>query len=535
MKPYSANVWETLIEALHVYWQVVKEKWPALLAVFVPLQLVVALYRLAVASSGVVKISNLRYENFVATVLGLTIGLLADAIAIDHAFFKCTGQRRPSGGGIAAAWGRMMATGWLRMIIEVAVAIVVVVISTVVISLGLAAPLVKLGGTAAVFGGIVTFIVLAPLIAVVVWIIVRWSFAVVLSAIQPIMGTTALGESWRFVRTRAARCILLLVAASLVVAGISAIPSTLASCYARGEILGLPALPGSVLTRTAALFLGGIITSFAGLFLTIAMVTFWVRTVEPCELPEHLRRGRTGSLVAVLLVLGALAYAFGVFFGAKASISANDEMRRKRSEKNVETIEALKGRLREESVVHPLPDAYKEEHMRMENGELVVDSPFDLCIGSSEAAKLLGTKLHSSSGTKQHYFAIARLAKPYFGCQELSLNFYGEEKALGHIHLSNRKLPQDDCRKTVLDIATDISQRFGVKMEPATDETAEEALKRHKRWHSPTDNSRYGISFIDCRTRMDNGLKTVSYEVEGMVDSQTKELSAELSIRAEDK
>ena len=171
----------------------------------------------------------------------------------------------------------------------------------------------------------------------------------------------------------------------------------------------------------------------------------------------------------------------------------------------------------------------------MENGELVVDSPFDLCIGSTEAAKMLGTKIHSSSGTKQHYFAAARLSKPYFGCQWLSLNFYGEEKSLGSIHLSNRKLPLDDCRKTVLDIAADISQRFGVKMEQGTDETAEGALKRHKRWHSSTDNSRYEISFIERRTRMDNGQKTVSYEVEGMVDSQTKELSAELSIRAEDK
>ena len=172
-----------------------------------------------------------------------------------------------------------------------------------------------------------------------------------------------------------------------------------------------------------------------------------------------------------------------------------------------------------------------------ENGELVVDSPFDLRIGSSEAAKLLGAKLDSSTygGTNRHYFAIARLSKPYFGCQTLSLNFYGEEKALGHIRLSNLKLPLDDCRKNVLDIAADISQRFGVKMEPATDETPEEALKRHERWRSSTDNSRYRISFIDCHTRMDNGQKTVSYEVEGMVDSQTKELSAELSIRAEDK
>ena len=535
MKPYSANVWETLVEALHVYWQTIKEKWAALLAVIIPIQLVMALYRFAVASSGAAKVSSLRFEHFVASALGLTIGLLPVAIVIDHAFFKCTGQHRPAGGGIAAAWGRMMATGWLRAIAEIAIAVVVVVISSVVLALALAAPLAQLGGAAAVLVCAVAFIVLAPLVAVIVWIAVRWGFAVVLSALHPVMGSTALGESWHFVRARAGRCILLLIAAWLVTMGISAIPDSLATWYARGEMAGLPAPSGTVLTRTVAQFLVGLFTSFGGLFMPVAMTTFWVRTLEPYDLSESLRRSGVRLLIPVLLVLGVLTYAFAGVFSVKA-------ITRERAEKAQERAEMLKlrafGSLREESVaVHSLPDAYKEEHMRMEDGELVVDSPFDLCIGSSEAAKLLGAKLHSSTydGTKQHYFASARLSKPYFGCQTLSLNFYGEEKSLGSIHLNSRKLPLDDCRKTVLDIAADISQRFGVKMEQGTDETAEGALKRHKRWLSSADNSRYQISFIERRTRMDNGQKTVSYEVEGMVDSQTKELSAELSIRAEDK
>ena len=101
MKCYSANVWETLIEALHVYWQVIKEKWPALLAVFVPLQLVMAFYRYSVASSGAENLANIRFENFVVTALSLTLGLVAVAIVVDSVFLKCTGQRRPSGGGIA--------------------------------------------------------------------------------------------------------------------------------------------------------------------------------------------------------------------------------------------------------------------------------------------------------------------------------------------------------------------------------------------------------------------------------------------------
>ena len=537
MKRYSANVWETLIEALHVYWQVIKEKWPALLAVFVPLQFVMALYRYSVASSGAENLTNIRFENFVVTALGLTLGLVAVAIVVDSVFLKCTGQRRPSGGGIAATWGRMMATGFLRMLAEVAIIVVAIIALAIVLIFVSNAPLTQVGKSASAFSAIMACIILAPLAVAIVWILVRWSFSVVLSAIHPIMGSTAMGASWRFSRGRFACCLLLLVAAWLVMTGIFAIPNLFAVWYARGEMIGLPTPSSTALTRTVVMFLVDLFVSFGSLFMPVALTTFWIRTVEPCDLPESIRRGPTRLLVVVLLVIGVIHSAIAGFFAVKAAIRAKEERDQQRAEKNAEMIEAIKSRLREGSVVHPLPNAYKDEHMRMENGELVVDSPFDLCIGSSEAAKLLGAKLHSSTydGTKQHYFAIARLSKPYFGCQTLSLNFYGEEKALGSVHLSNLKLPLDDCRKNVLDIAADISQRFGVKMEPATDETPEEALKRHERWRSSTDNSQYRISFIDCHTRMDNGQKTVSYEVEGMVDSQTKELSAELSIRAEDK
>ena len=544
MKRYSANVWETLIEALHVYWQVVKECCPLLLAILIPYQLVMALYRYSVASSGAENLGNIRFENLVDTVLGLTLGLVAVVLVVDRAFLKCTGQRRPSGGGIAAAWGRMMATGLLRMIVEVGLVVVAIIALIIVIMFASSAPLAQLGGSASAFSAIIACIILAPLAVALVWILVRWSFAIVLSAIHPIMGSTAMGASWRFSRGRFACCLLLLVAAWLVMTGISAIPNLFAVWYARGEMIGLPTPSSTALTRTVVMFLVDLFVSFGSLFLPVALTIFWIRTVEPCDLPESIRRGPTRLLVVVLLVIGVIHSAIAGFFAVKAALHAKEERDQQRASQRAEMIKAFE-ELRKKSVEtdcvrpvpHPLPDAYKEEHMRMEDGELVVDSPFDLCIGSSEAAKLLGAKLHSSTydGTKQHYFAIARLSKPYFGCQTLSLNFYGEEKALGHIRLSNLKLPLDDCRKNVLDIAADISQRFGVKMEPATDETPEEALKRHERWRSSTDNSQYRISFIDCHTRMDNGQKTVSYEVEGMVDSQTKELSAELSIRAEDK
>ena len=341
MRCYSANVWETLIEALHVYWQVIKEKWPALLAVFIPLQLVMALYRFAVASSGAENLANLRYENLVATGLGLTIGLLAVAITIDHAFFKCTAQRRLLGGGIAAAWGRMMATEWLRMIVEVVVASVSVVAFVIVIGFMSSAPLTQLGGSASALSAVIACIILAPLVIAIVWILVRWSFAVVLSAIHPIMGTTAIGESSRFVRGRFACCFFLLVAARLVMAGISAIPNSIAGWYARGGLLGLPTLPDTVFTRTAAMFLGDLVGSFGGLFMPVALTTFWVRTVEPCDLPESIRRSGVRLLVVVLLVLGAFAYGCSGFFGVKAALRAREESAQQRAAQSAEMLKAI--------------------------------------------------------------------------------------------------------------------------------------------------------------------------------------------------
>ena len=544
MKRYSANVWETLIEALHVYWQVVKECCPLLLAILIPYQLVMALYRYSVASSGVENLSNLRFENIIAAALGLTLGLVAVAIVVDCVFRKCTGQRRPSGGGIAAAWGRMMATGFLRMLAEVAIIVVAIIALAIVLIFVSNAPLTQVGKSASAFSAIMACIILAPLAVALVWILVRWSFAIVLSAIHPIMGSTAMGASWRFSRGRFACCLLLLVAAWLVMTGIFAIPNLFAVWYARGEMIGLPTPSSTALTRTVVMFLVDLFVSFGSLFLPVALTIFWIRTVEPCDLPESIRRGPTRLLVVVLLVIGVIHSAIAGFFAVKAAIRAKEERDQQRAVQRAELQKALE-RLQKKSVetdcvrpvVHPLPDAYKEEHMRMENGELVVDSPFDLCIGSSEAAKLLGAKLHSSTydGTNRQYFASARLSKPYFGCQTLSLNFYGEEKSLGSIHLNNRKLPLDDCRKTVLDMADDIGKRFGVQMETMLDITDEEALKRYNSRYSSTDNSRYLVLFIDYRTRMGNGQKTVSYQVEGFVDGQTKESRADLSIRAEDK
>ena len=341
MKRYSANVWETLIESLHVYWQVIKECCPLLLAVFVPYQLVMALYRYSVASSGVENLGNLRFENIIAAALGLTLGLVAVVLVVDRVFRKCTGQRRPSGGGIAAAWGRMMATGWLRMVAEVALIVVAIIALAIVMIFVSNAPLTQVGGSASAFSAIIACIILAPLVVAIVWIFVRWSFSIVLSAIHPIMGSTAMGASSRFVRGRFGCCLLMVVAAWLVMSGISAIPSSLASWYARGEMVGLPAPSGSVLACTVVLFFGDLFVNFGSLFMPVALTTFWVRTVEPCDLPESVRRGPTRSIVVALLLLGVFSCAVSGLLGAKAAIRAKEERDQQRAAERAEMIKAL--------------------------------------------------------------------------------------------------------------------------------------------------------------------------------------------------
>ena len=349
MKRYSANVWETLIEALHIYWRVIKECCPLLLAILIPYQLVMALYRYSVASSGVENLSNLRFENLVAAALGLTLGLVAVAIVVDCVFRKCTGQRRPSGGGIAAAWGRMMATGWLRMVAEVALIVVAIIALAIVMIFVSNAPLTQVGGSASAFSAIIACIILAPLVVAIVWILVRWSFAIVLSAIHPIMGFTAMGESSRFVRGRFACCLLMVVAAWLVMSGISAIPSSLASWYARGEMVGLPAPSGTVLACTVVLFFGDLFVNFGSLFMPVALTTFWVRTVEPYDLPESIRRGPTRSIIVALLLLGVFSCSVSGLFGAKAAIRAKEERDHQRAAQRAEMIKAFE-ELRKKSV-----------------------------------------------------------------------------------------------------------------------------------------------------------------------------------------
>lgn len=313
------NVWETLEEALRLYWQAARECWPSLLAVFVPLQLVVAVYRHAAEAGGATGLSGQRELLFVMAALGMTVVPVAVAIVLARAFFKCTGRDLPSGG--VATWGRMMATAWLRTIVEAFLAVVTLAVVSKALGLGSSAQ----PSTANALVGLVAFAAVIPLVLLCIWIFVRWSFAVVLSALRPVAGAAAFGASSDFVRGKAGSCILLFLASFAVAAGISAVPDTLAAWYARGEALGLPAPSGTALTRTVALFVGGLCSNFAGLFVPVAMMTYWVRAAEPRETTEDPRRGRARRWVSLLMSLGVASYAAAWYFEARAMSLARAE------------------------------------------------------------------------------------------------------------------------------------------------------------------------------------------------------------------
>jgi ribosomal protein S17 len=107
----------------------------------------------------------------------------------------------------------------------------------------------------------------------------------------------------------------------------------------------------------------------------------------------------------------------------------------------------------------------------------------------------------------------------------------GEEKAHFAINLfqDGDKLSLDDCRKRVRDIAADIEQRFGVKMDGALGDMRDEvALKL-----GDDDKRTIFSQFMFRETKMNNGRKNVKYRVNGMIGmmrTKPKQPSIEFEI-----
>ena len=168
---------------------------------------------------------------------------------------------------------------------------------------------------------------------------------------------------------------------------------------------------------------------------------------------------------------------------------------------------------------------------RVEKGRFVIDSPFDLKLGSTEYAKVAGNAIHSHLSVDRFkdengkpdavesnwtHNATARLAKPYFGIPEMSLNFRGADKRLEGYSLSTmRKLAlktEQECVELVKKLAADLSRRYGTTLDvPEPRESAADVAQQNK-------NDRGAISFIQAGNASWDSAVTIS--VAGLVSKK---------------
>ena len=177
----------------------------------------------------------------------------------------------------------------------------------------------------------------------------------------------------------------------------------------------------------------------------------------------------------------------------------------------------------------------------------VIDSPFDLTLGSTNYAARLGKAVHSHASawydpdtkvttTNWSVYASVRFAKPYRGATRASLQFKGEKRALDSYsfdigekkHGAGGKLTVEEARKIMQEVAADITKRFGVKMrlsrfdegdlsDAEINKRIEEMTKRysHKR-------QTVAMSFSSLNGNGEREGVGVGYGVTGMVDRKKK-------------
>jgi len=179
---------------------------------------------------------------------------------------------------------------------------------------------------------------------------------------------------------------------------------------------------------------------------------------------------------------------------------------------------------------------------RVENGSLVVDSPFDLEIGSTEYAKMLGDYLESTTSarydprtkvttTNWSWCATCKLSKPYFGCTKIQLEFKDEDRYLSGIRFDNANympssmgsVPLDECRKTIREIASDMERTFEITLH-TSNVSDDEIMENFERWDKEESKSNgkegshtIATSFCDMRGSRRVGGMDLSYGIGGMV------------------
>ena len=192
---------------------------------------------------------------------------------------------------------------------------------------------------------------------------------------------------------------------------------------------------------------------------------------------------------------------------------------------------------------------------RVEEGKIVVDSPFDLVIGSTEYAKMLGDKVRSGQNVRNSNgvlttnfwcFGEGRLARPYYGFDSFSLSFEDQDRKLDSVHFwgrtppaSKRNMSLSECRGIVRKMARDFESRTGVKMECTCDKTDEEAHESVARMveemkdeeiDKGSKGGEYSVGFLCMNGSIERNGVTGSYFLSGMISDKRK-CSVSLTIR----
>ena len=535
MRHYIPRLSETLEESLSVYLRVLRAGWPRFLCAFVAVELTMFL-----SCIGVLGDFAVRHANLVYVALLMTIGLFAVVSAVDRAFGECSGSRGGADGGFAAALGRTFATAWLKVLTYGGLAFVSLLVCVAMVIV----QDVFLSGSGEKTSVIVVMAVGAATgcMAVVLWFIMRWIFAVPLAVIYPKMGTSAMKSSSRFVVGRFGGCMVFVVVSSLIMAGVNALPCILGTIGARGHLFGLPSFDGEV-ARAVVLFVCSLWQDFGFLFFPVATLVFVLRA-EDRDLPDYVPVRRSLYACITLMSLGVLSLAFGVFCAvAYLSGGSTDEISRFAKAMGVIREKTKSGKTVKLGV-YEMPSDYRfAEELRIAGGEPVVDSPFDLRIGSTEYARQLADRVSTQSieekkpgagpSTNVLHTATVRLASPYHGLFHAVMTFTGEEKALSAVRLfdgafyNGQRMSLEECRRKAMAIAEDMSERLEVPVKSMSGRRLPDAAAKYEvetlkaRGKKSGDTKQFAKEFVTYKLGMNTADGVVMYRVDGLIDGET--------------
>ena len=518
MKRYSPGIFETLAESLPVYLLVLRRCWLPLLAVFATMELAMAFVRMP----SVTGVDLTAWEKAFTSVLSLTLGVLAVAIAIDGTSRLCCGRRDSESGGLFAAWGRAVGTTLLYAL-AFAGALLVEGLASFVLARKIGSPAAGVDGAA--FGAVV-FIVGCGIIALAVlavWALVRWMFSVTMSVLYPFAGPSAMRASARFVSGRFLKSLLFIVAAYLAAAGMGFLPNVVGFYGATGVPGAVEPMLGGEVSRAALRFAMGLLSDFAGLYICIAGLVFIMRAEDRGDIPEAEDPRLQRAALALLIVLGAAAFAFSGFVVSKALPAQAVSFPK---------LELGGGK---GPRVFELPEDFAfAESLREKDGTFEIVSPFELRIGSTEYARQLGKEVSEAVPGSQSddatSFATVRLARPYYGIETASLTFKGAERRLAQVALTRgtffgegEGLTLPDCRDIVTAIAADLCKRLGVKPGEVSGREKSDAAAAYsvelarKSSKSGGGDSASAIDFINREIMVRVGDYVVKYRVVGSV------------------